>query len=198
MPKLGPLLLIAMVTTNACFASTPISLPPATSRTAAPSAEALALPTLRPGAQCPRSSWEDIGATGAPTSLGEPGGAYTVLGTGPAFPIIYNFDRASATLSLTNFVHGDRYPYWDHSWNKLRWIVSPDYRGPLVIRGAQLGGTSPVLFPVPELTALRVDASSDSGWRDIPGGISVEAPGCYAFEIDADGAKHVLVFEVVP
>ena len=90
---------------------------------------------------------------------------------------------------------------------KVLWIARPDYRGPALIRGRQLDGPHELrfdegadpprelLFPL-EGTALGPGAAA--GWRDRPSYARVQAPGCYAFQIDGLDFTSMVVFRAAP
>jgi hypothetical protein len=160
-------------------------------------ANELAFPAWQRGQPCPRSTWEDIGKTGAPESLGA-AGYYTVLGVGPAFPVVYNFGPTSGTLSFGAFVAQRGDPIPGRVWSKMRWIVAPR-TGRVVIRGARLDGGSPVYFDIAggDQLVLEMNAASDD-WRDHGGGFSVPGPGCYGLRVESANWRTVLVLEVVP
>lgn len=173
-----------------------MSTAPVATSTPDPLARPLALPTPAAGGRCPRTEWRDIGSTGAPETLGA-SGSYTVLGGGPAYPIVYNLDRRAGTLSFSGFIADTKAPYWDYRWNKVRWIVEPRYRGPVLVRGARIDGPGDVRFHEPALTELRIPSDLSEGWRDHPGALSVPGPGCYAMQVDVLDRSYALVFEVV-
>ena len=140
----------------------------------------LNLPLLPPGAPClvtPRRALNT-------DSLG-PG-----LGSGPAYPV--SFDETS-TLQ-----YGGRYAApW--SGQKVLWAVSPDYRGPILVRGHQLDGPWRIGFdneggaPYAEL-----HIAGTGKWEDYPGTTRVRAPGCYAYQVDGTTFSRVIVFRAVP
>lgn len=89
-------------------------------------------------------------------------------------------------------------------WNEVgtTWLSLPTYKGPWLVRGAQLDGTGPVAFGnPPELTADLVvppipTMNSEGGYRTVPSGAWVQAPGCYAFQVDGLAFSKLIVVQV--
>jgi hypothetical protein len=170
---------------------------PASGRAGEALAEQLGFPAWRSGQPCPRSRWQDIGKTGAPEGLGA-AGYYTVLGAGPAFPVVYNFDPNAGTLSFSAFITQRGDPIIGRVWSKMRWISAPGI-GRAVVRGARLDGGAPVYLDITGGDELVLDPSAESGsWHDHAGGFSVAGPGCYGLRVEGVGWSDVLVLEVVP
>jgi hypothetical protein len=127
-------------------------------------------------------------------------------GPGPVYPVIADPAGPSGVLTFA-------YPPPPGSYRagtgfggqKVLWIGAPGYRGPVLIRGGQLGGHNPVKFdggtPVyfPE---LQVPPQSQRGLGDLPGhgwrewssGTDLRAPGCYAWQIDGTAFSYTVVF----
>lgn len=87
---------------------------------------------------------------------------------------------------------------------KVLWIGAPSYRGPVLIRGGELGGHNPVRFDMgtqmvfPELQFPPAAATPDMrGWRGWPSGTAIKAPGCYAWQIDGSNFSYTVVFKAV-
>jgi hypothetical protein len=87
------------------------------------------------------------------------------------------------------------------------WLVSPEYRGPVLIRGRQLDGSHELRFGssgTPTLPAeLRIGSEAGlrpdgpaAGWRDWPDYTIVPAPGCYAYQVDGLGFTQIIAFEI--
>jgi hypothetical protein len=93
--------------------------------------------------------------------------------------------------------------YYPSAWsgNKVLWIAH-DYRGPVLIRGAQLDGPNQVRFglghtPVREMRLSSVGGSSSGGWQNRPSATRLRAPGCYAWQVDGATFSRVIVFSAV-
>jgi hypothetical protein len=120
-------------------------------------------------------------------------------GPGPVYPLIADPAGPSGVLTFA-------YPPPPGSYRagtgfggqKVLWIGASRYRGPVLIRGGQLGGHNPVKFdsgtPVyfPEL-----QIPPQSGWRNSSSGTDLRVPGCYAWQIDGTTFSYTVVFRTV-
>jgi hypothetical protein len=77
----------------------------------------------------------------------------------------------------------------DWSGNKVLWVARR-YRGPVLIRGAQLDGPN-------ELRFSSVGGRSPGGWQNRPSTTRLRAPGCYAWQVDGTTFSRVIVFRAV-
>jgi hypothetical protein len=85
---------------------------------------------------------------------------------------------------------------------KVLWIGAPRYRGPVLIRGGQLGGHdpvkfdggTPVFFPEPQFPP---QSPGEHGWRGWPSGTDLRASGCYAWQIDGTTFSYTVAFRAV-
>jgi len=139
----------------------------------------LRLPRLATGAACPTAT------------AGRVNPSYGIaLGPGPAYPVPFR----AATL---HYEHGRG--GWIYV--KVLWIVSAGYRGPVLVRGHQLDGTSWLGFatgthPLEELQIPPAGVGSP-GWRAYPSYTRVRAgSGCYAYQVDGTTFSRVLVFRL--
>ena len=87
---------------------------------------------------------------------------------------------------------------------KVFWLGAPSYRGPVLIRGVELGGDHLVGFDMgtqivfPELQFPPAGGSPNpDGWRGWPSGTALKAPGCYAWQIDGTNFSYTVVFKAV-
>ena len=85
---------------------------------------------------------------------------------------------------------------------KTLWFSLPSYQGPFVIRAKRLGRPGPVaLGEGPVVGPLVVPPGSTfnsfSGWREVPGGLWVKSPGCYAWQVDGLGFSEIIVVRAV-
>ncbi len=83
-----------------------------------------------------------------------------------------------------------------------RWIATPAYAGPLLIRGQRLDASGELRFGTgnaqAELAFPAASAVQGPDWR-VWGGYRpflVGAPGCYAVQVDGTDFSEVIVFEV--
>jgi hypothetical protein len=85
---------------------------------------------------------------------------------------------------------------------KVLWVASPDYQGPVLIRGGRLDAEGAVTLalgpgePGPELRLTESSARSpgQGAWREWPSYTYVPTAGCYGFQVDGLGFTHVIVF----
>jgi hypothetical protein len=97
---------------------------------------------------------------------------------------------------------------------KVLWVIGASYTGSVLIRGHQLDGSHEVRFnggldqlfleyandlaAVPPLPGLRlVRVSTDTGWTDWPSETRLQAPGCYAYQVNGLTFSEVIVFQAV-
>jgi hypothetical protein len=183
-----PLVVAAMVAASACTARPPLgptqSISPGPKETFADWAELetpLTLPKAVGTATCPSTAGHTVDpATG-------PG-----LGPGPTYPVGLGTDGI-----LTIVRSGD-------TWlQKVLWVTSAEYAGPVLVRGGRLDSSGPVNFalradgdPTPELrlTSADAEAKGGAGWREWPSYTIVPGPGCYAYQVDGVGFTTVIVF----
>jgi hypothetical protein len=91
------------------------------------------------------------------------------------------------------------------------WISEPTYRGPVLVRGRRIDGPGRIGFgdavnPRPELylgpeswadrggDAKRWRRAVRRGWRLAYENARIQTSGCYAFQIDGDSFRDVIVF----
>lgn len=117
------------------------------------------------------------------------GGACPVSsGPGPVSPI------GSANVRLERFIGSA----WQGS--RVTWRSAPKYRGPVLIRGREVGGPGVVGFgeghvPYDQLQLLDAAKGMPRGpAREWPSFTRVHAPGCYAYQIDGTSFSYVIVF----
>jgi hypothetical protein len=154
----------------------------------------LDLPSVAPGAACPR------------TAGGRPNPDVAIaLGRGPAYPVL-GFEGNQippAPQALVPLHSEDR--KGNAYWHKTLWAVDPRYDGPiLIIRGGGIDPPRSLWFVVPSGTASRsqrrvrelyMPAERSKSWRY---GVSVTilpGPGCYALQVDGTTFSEVIVFE---
>lgn len=118
-----------------------------------------------------------------------PGGSCPVSsGPGPVGPI------GSANIKLQGFLGS--------SWRggRVTWRSAPSYRGPVLIRGRQIGGAGVVGFgeghvPYDQLQLLNAAQGMPRGpAREWPTFTRVHTPGCYAYQVDGTSFSYVIVF----
>ncbi|MGZ6543986.1 MAG: hypothetical protein ACXVEI_01575 [Actinomycetota bacterium] len=142
------------------------------------------------GGTCPASpivTIEPIGGGFSP-------GSWPAIGEGPAYVVAE--PRDGMVLYPRDLVGG--------GWYGLKTIFTVDtsYRGPLLIRVAQIDGSGGIglqsssdpLDPVP--TELRVTTAGGDlvDWQSFPEVTLVRSAGCFAYQIDGTTFSEVIVF----
>ncbi len=144
----------------------------------------LQLPVIPPGQPCPVT-----------LSQHQPDPALGMIqGLGPAGPV-----GLAARGALQ---YGAPAPYdalTDKSWGavKVLWAVDGAVNGPVLVRGRQLDGPHRLRFNDPAVAEMLLAPKppiTPGGWRDYPGYTRLQAPGCYAYQVDAPSGSTVIVF----
>ena len=130
-------------------------------------------------------------------------------GPGPVYPVI---GGPGGRFGVLTFAYpplpGSLLAGSGFGGQKVLWIGAPRYRGPVLIRGGQLGGNKPVMFNVgtgtlfDELQFAPQSQYSHAGlpsrgWRGWPSSTDLRAPGCYAWQIDGATFSYTVVFKAV-
>jgi hypothetical protein len=153
----------------------------------------LQIPTMGPGAACPR------------TAGGRPSPDVAIaLGSGPAYPVL-GFEDGHVPPSPKGVVplyanerKGSAY------WHKTLWAVDPRYDGPLLVRGRSMDSPQALRFAKPSaapggseelVSELEFRAEETDSWRYGPSVTILPGPGCYAFQVDGSNFSKVIVFE---
>jgi hypothetical protein len=151
----------------------------------------LHFPQLTAGERCPRTS----GGLRAK-------GVAIALGRGPVYPVL----GMAAAPPAARGVAGLRSDFHVLGWylHKTLWAISPDYSGPILVRGERLDDPGPVRFGAGAATPrgsvrdskpnLRQPADTAREWRYLPGFTLLRGSGCYGFQIDGVGFSQVVVF----
>ncbi len=145
-------------------------------------------PVLRRGARCPTTS-------GAPLTLPNAGG--TAVGHGPVrvlIPQAGDIAHGLVTLAASDVT----------GWYGIKtlWIVSPGYRGWVLVRGRRLDRPGPIALLAeagigPLLVPPNGGPNDAGGWREQPSGTYVKAAGCYAFQVDGTSFTDDIVVQGV-
>jgi hypothetical protein len=142
------------------------------------------IPHIAPGSACPITHAQRVSS-----DFGR------VQGLGPVYP------GGSGTLLFTYPVPAN-YQWYPSAWGgqKVLWVGSPSYSGPVLIRGRQLDGPHLVRFgnahnPSAELqlTASRASSQTWTG-REWPSYTRLRAAGCYGWQVDGTTFSDVIVF----
>jgi hypothetical protein len=144
----------------------------------------LHLPTVAPGAACPRT----------PGARPNPDVAIA-LGSGPAYPVL-GFEGNPIPPKPAVPLHAEdrkRNVYW----HKTLWAVDPAYDGPVLIRGAGIDPPRAIWFAYDkrQLRELEFPRQKSDSWRYGPSFTLLPGPGCYAFQVDGTSFSDVIVFQ---
>ena len=146
----------------------------------------LRIPAIAPGTACP--------AAPARGRLVGSGMGSSAFGPGPAYPTLAN--RAGrAAIGLVWPPDDPARPGW--AGTKVLWWV-PRYDGAVLIRGRQLDGPNRVGFDLgPRWTRTVLPELRLVGpTYDLrPAATFVQAPGCYAYQVDTLRSSYRIVFE---
>ena len=145
----------------------------------------LRIPTIAPGAPCPASSSRSTLRHGI---------TFPAFGPGPAFPTLEKRSGRAAVGMVWEPTNETR-PGW--AGTKVLWAV-PRYDGAVLIRGRQLDGPNRVGFdlgPSWTRTVLRELRLVGPTYDLRPAATFVQAPGCYAYQVDTLRSSYRIVFE---
>ncbi len=83
---------------------------------------------------------------------------------------------------------------------KVLWFVNPSYQGFVLVRGHQVDGPHEIRFDTsssqPLMHQLMIDTSlGGSPWPNGGGYTRLQAPGCYAYQVDGTTFSYVIVFQ---
>ncbi|HKP54925.1 MAG TPA: hypothetical protein VJ183_20005 [Chloroflexia bacterium] len=145
----------------------------------------LKLPMIAPGSACPTSKGTNV-APEFGLAFGS-GLIYAVLGAESDGIISYDTSRQEGGW----FYH------------KVLWLGSPDFEGPMLVRGGQIDGPNELRFgdganPSNELKLTTADKHVPGlGWTDWPTQTRIRSEGRYAFQVDATGFTEIIIFKAV-
>lgn len=121
----------------------------------------------------------------------------TVFGSGPVYVA---FLEPRPEIPVIRFLPPASAVAPDRTAVPVKWLASPAYRGPILIRGIDLGGHAAVYFThgndvFADMPLAPGDpANSYQRWRQWPEGIEVSRSGCYALQIDGLTFTSTVVF----
>ena len=151
---------------------------------------ALHLPTIKPGTSCPTSPEQRVTASFG-IAQGD-GPAYATPGTTMIeSPAIFRY------LDAQHFHMGDlRNQGW--GGQKVLWFVNPRYQGSVLVRGHQLDGPHGIRFGLELDQQLVLDTQSGgTPWPNFPSFTRLQAPGCYAYQVDGNTFSYLIIFQAV-
>lgn len=144
----------------------------------------LQLPTVSKGQPCPVT----LAQHQPDPALG------LVQGNGPAGPV--GLSKAGV-LQYVSPAEGTAFS--DKSWGgqKVLWAANSAVDGPVLVRGGQLDGAHGVRFNDPAVAEMLLPPKppiTAGGWRDYPSFTRLQAPGCYAYQVDTPTGTTVIIF----
>lgn len=162
----------------------------------------LHLPTLAPGTPCPTTHGQEI----------QP--AYGIgLGNGPVYAVFFGGIHSDNVHGVVEYADAQTFAGGTSDWGgvKVLWVIKPPYRGPVLIRGERLDGSSPMRFnggldaegldylTQALFTELRLTGDIDYDWPWPSWGTytRLQAPGCYAYQVDGLGFSYLIIFKAV-
>ena len=170
------------VTSAASPSPRPATEPPAASPDWARLETALLLPVVGAGAACPRTSGRIVSPDFGPA-----------LGDGPVYPVGLG---TTGVLGVVADAGG--------FMQKVLWVASYAYSGPVLIRGGRLGAAGAIQFGTGDTSSgdefrltegTASSAGEEPGWRKWPSYTYVPSLGCHAYQIDGVGFTKIVVFE---
>ncbi len=162
----------------------------------------LHFPTGTPGTPCPTSPGHRL-----------PAGEGMAVGSGPVYAVLGQAQSTGAEerqrQGILQYVDAHAYGTGTSGWGgqKVLWVIDAHSPGPLLIRGHQVDGPHEVRFNggldqlsnidalSPPLPALRLlGPPPETNW---PSQTRLQAPGCYAYQVDGLTWSSVIVFQAV-
>jgi hypothetical protein len=128
------------------------------------------------------------------------------LGRGPIYPVVGTKDGVVPVQFPPPADSG--FANSAFSGQKILWVGTPAYRGPVLIRGYAIDGSrhqvrfGAAIHPYAAMQLPPQGADSAwtirDGWRNWPSLTRVSAPGCYAWQVDGRNFSYEIDFRVVP
>jgi hypothetical protein len=150
-------------------------------------ARPLHLPNAGAGNRCPIEPGRTVDPAYGPA-----------VGKGPVYA------AALGTDSTLLFSPPERFESKRWGGNKVLWLIAPDYRGPVLIRGRRLDRSGRVRFDEGDVPPARIrlggdsiSQGSDPRWRERPSYTRIEGLGCYAYQVDGRDFSYPIVFRAV-
>ena len=93
----------------------------------------------------------------------------------------------------------------------MLWVIAPTYHGFVLVRGGQIDGPHTLGFnggvdqpgsavvppPIPALRLVAPEPEAAGQWANWPSQTRLQAPGCYAYQVDGSSFSAVIVFQAV-
>ncbi len=155
----------------------------------------LHLPVVAAGASCPTSPEKKVHPSFGITQGNGP--AYATIGT--------EIITAPAVFHYADAQHFGSGGADNQGWGgqKVLWFVNPSYQGLVLVRGHQVNGPHEMRFDGslsgrPLAQYLVIDPTrGGTPWPNLGSYTRLQAPGCYAYQIDGANFSDVVVFQAV-
>jgi hypothetical protein len=119
-------------------------------------------------------------------------------GEGPAYATIgQEKPGTKAVLHYVDAKHFGSDVSENQGWGgqKVLWFVDPHYQGLVLVRGHQIDGTHEMRFNQALESRLVIDTTvGGSPWPNRPSYTRLQAPGCYAYQVDGSNFSYIIVF----
>lgn len=151
---------------------------------------ALHFPAAKLGSSCPTSPEQRVNP-----SFG------IAQGKGPA----YVAPGAKSITSPAILLYSDAQHFGgggqsNQGWGgqKVLWFVNPGYQGLVLVRGHQLDGPHGIRFGSGLDQQLTLDTTlGGEPWPNFPSYTRLQAPGCYAYQVDGATFSYLIIFKAV-
>jgi len=196
--SLSALLLILFVGTACTSGSSTHNTPVPVARTAIPGSPELTslllrplhLPSLHAGTPCPTSPARRVFSAFGPAQ-----------GNGPAYEAAtYDLAPSPAVLLYADSAYFGGGGSANQGWGgqKVLWFVDPHYQGSVLVRGHQIDGPHGMRFQTSLDTQLVLNtADGGTPWPNLPSYTRLQAPGCYAYQVDGNTFSYLIIFKAV-
>jgi hypothetical protein len=136
-------------------------------------------------------SWQTAARACLPAGLG----VQNLLGHGPVYPGVYTPQARWRRQTVVEMDDPQGIPH-PTGWlvQKVLWKISRDYRGPVWIRGREVGGPGQMRFSEGASVSNVLHFRARGSW---PSESFVPGAGCYAWHIRGRGFHEVLMFRAV-
>jgi hypothetical protein len=168
------------------------SSPAVSQHSSVPSSSAQSSNRVGQSGPCPVTrTWQTAARAGLPSGLG----AQNLLGKGPVYPGVYTPQKRWRRQTLVEMEDAPDVPH-PTGWlvQKVLWKISRAYRGPVWIRGREIGGLGQMKFSEGADVSGSLHFQARGSW---PSESSVPHAGCYAWHIRGRGFHEVLMFRAV-
>lgn len=195
-----------LVVTTACIQVPTAQTAPVPTHPASPVTKAVALkmlqqqplhfPEVAAGSPCPTTPMKKVNPFFG-IAQGD-GPAYATIGT--------TVISAHAVLHYADAQHFGGGGPGNKGWGgqKVLWFINLRYQGLVLVRGHQLDGPHETRFDWVLNRELLLDTTlvdpttlGNYPWPGFPSYTRLQAPGCYAYQVDGVGFSYIIIFQAV-